>query len=417
MRMRAAVVLGLALIAWRPPLLAGQDSDRIQQLLSKLDDDAIDVRASATTELLEAGMAALPQLRRAAATAGIELNKRLTEIIRKIQERQRLSTLLPPPSRITLEAKELSLREVFEKVSQQTLTPIDASKVPADLKVTVALDHVPLWKAIDRICRASGQVMFDAEPERVVITSEPYVSLPGKITDLFSVALQRIELSTEVAFGQPERFEHFNSVFHASWERGARPCRLKARIEGITDEKGIELVTPGEDVAPVVQSEIFGEAIGVEFSLESPRGPGPQSTRVSRYQVALEFEFALKYAEAKLDLSAGKLPYAENPEFAVRLNRFERQEGTLAATATLTRRGALEAELTADGIILRDKKGKEYRPIVAEGTSTGNEHELSYQLQFPSTPEHAEFTQMTIKIPTEIHRERLELDLKDIALK
>jgi hypothetical protein len=416
-RRLAGAVLGIGLLAGRAPALGCQDAERIQQLLARLDDDAIDVRASATTELLESGMAVIPELRRAAAHAGIELGKRLTEIIGKIQERQRLSALLPPPSRITLEARDLPLREVLEKISRLTPTPIDASKVPGDLKVTVSLDHVPLWKALDQICRASGQVMFDVESERVVVTPEPHVLLPGKVTDLFCVTLQRIELSTEVAFGQPERFERFNSVFHVSWEKGTRPCRVKAHIEGITDENGTEVITPGEEVAPVVQSEVSGDPISVEFSLESPRGPGPQSTRLSRFQVAVEFEFALKYSEAKLDLSGGKLPVAESPEFSIRLSRFEHQEGTLAAAVTLTRRGAFEAELSAEGIILRDKKGREYHPIVTEGTSTGNDHEISYQLQFPSTPEHAEFTQMTVRIPTELHRERLDLDLKDIHLK
>ena len=67
-------------------------------------------------------------------------------------------------------------------------------------------------------------------------------------------------------------------------------------------------------------------------------------------------------------------------------------------------------------MVLRDKNGKEYPAIVTEGTP-GNEAETPYQLSFPSAPEHMEFTEIHIRIPTEVHRERLEVEFKDLNLK
>src|SRR5437870_1632586 len=116
--MRAwAAVLVLSRVALCGP--AEQEQFRIQALLSKLDDDSIEVRAAAAASLTDLGKPALPALRRAAATAGVELKDRLAEVIRKIQDRDRLAMLLPPPSRITIDAKDRPLREVFEKVSKQ----------------------------------------------------------------------------------------------------------------------------------------------------------------------------------------------------------------------------------------------------------------------------------------------------------
>jgi hypothetical protein len=410
-----AAVLVLAGMGWCVPL--AQEERRVQDLLARLDDDAIDVRATAAVALIDLGKAALPALQRSLPSAGVELKDRLQEIIRKIQDRERLASLLPPASRITIDAKDRPLREVFEKLSKQTTTPVDYSEVPEDARVTVTLDRVPLWKAIERICRASGRVMPEVDSDHVVITPEPFVQLPGKMTDLFSITLQRIELSTEVIFGSPDRYERFNANFHVAWEKGARPYHVTARIVELVDESGNELVSVGEDAEPVLMSSIAPDMIRQDFSLDSPRGPGPQATKIGKLKVEIEFEFPLKYSELKLDVSAGKVPAnASCPEFDIRLSRLERQEGALTANLVMVPHGILEGELTAESVLLRDKSGKEYPAIVTEG-APGNETETPYQLSFPSAPEHQEYTEIRIRIPTEVHRERLDVEFKDLNLK
>ena len=394
-----------------------QEDRRVPELLAKLDDDSIEVRAAAALALIDLGKTALPALRQLIPSAGVELKDRLNEIIRKIQDRDRLSSLLPPPSRISINAKNRPLREVFEKLSKQTTTPIDYSQVPEDAKVTVALDRMPLWKALDRICRASGKVMSEVENDHVVITPEPFVELPGKMTDLFCVTLQKLELSTEVVFGSPDRYDRFNSLFHVSWERGARPYHVTAHIAELVDETGSELVTAGEDAESVLMSSIAPDMIRQDFSLDSPHGPGPQALKIAKLKVEIEFEFPLKYAEVKLDVSTGRVPAAAAcAEFDVRLSRLERQEGALTASLVMIPHGPLEGEMTGESVVLRDKNGKEYPAIVTEGTP-GNESETPYQLSFPSAPEHQDFSEIQIRIPTEVHRERLDVELKDLNLK
>jgi hypothetical protein len=276
---------------------------------------------------------------------------------------------------------------------------------------------VPLWKAIDRVCRASGKVMPEVENDHVVITAEPYVELPGRITDLFCVTLQRLELSTEVVFGSPDRYDRFNSTFHVAWEKGARPYHVTAHIAELVDESGNELVAAGEDAESVLMSSIAPDMIRQDFSLDSPHGPGPQALKISKLKVEIEFEFPLKYAEVKLDVSTGKVPAAAGcAEFDVRLSRLERQEGALTASLVMVPHGPLEGEISGESVVLRDKSGKEYPAIVTEGTP-GNESETPYQLTFPSAPEHQEFTEIQIRIPTEVHRERLDVELKDLNLK
>jgi len=407
----------LIFIAASGPLAAPQEDLRVQDLLSKLDDDSIEARASAASALVDQGKAALPALRRALAGAGFELKDRLADVIRKIQDRERLSALLPPPSRITLQAKDRPLREVLQDLAKQTTTMIDVSGVPEDAKVSVSLDRVPLWKALDQVCRASGRVMAEARLGRVVILPESYVELPGRMTDLFSVTLQRIELSTDVTFGSQERYDQFSAGLQVAWGKGARPCTLVARLVDLVDEEGNQLIAPTDELEPAVRSSVNPELIGMDLTLPTSRGPGPQATKISRLHVEVEFEFPLKYAEAKLDLSGGKNSAAADcPEFSVRLHKFERQDGVLTALLVMTPKGPLEGELQSDAVVLRDTKGKEYRPDVTEG-SQANENETPFQLTFPKAPEGTEFTELQIRLPTEVHRERVDVDLKDISLK
>src|SRR5262249_39950477 len=133
---REAEMRVLAAVLILSSLAAPQEDLRIQELLRKLDDDSIEARAAAAAALVDLGKAALPALRRAVAGAGVELKDRLSEVVRKIQDRERLAALLPPPSRITLRAENLPLREVFQKVSKQTSTAIDYSEVPEEARVT-----------------------------------------------------------------------------------------------------------------------------------------------------------------------------------------------------------------------------------------------------------------------------------------
>lgn len=415
MRTLGAVLMVLALSG----SVSLQEDGRLRELLRKLDDDAIEVRAAAATSLAELGKAALPALEKAAAEAGAELRERLAEVLRKIRERERLASILPQPSRITLDARDMPIRGVFEKLSRQTGTAIDYSAIPEAGRVTLSLDRVPLWTAIDQVCRASGRVMADVGPEHVVISPDPFIALPGKITDLFCVTLQRVDLSSKGAFGQQDRFEHFGANFHVAWEKGVHPYRVMKRMIELVDENGIEVVTAADNPEFEPTAPIAPDMIRLDFDVDSDRGPGPGATRLARLKVEIDLEFALKFAEVKVGLAAGKFPVdGECPEFSARLLRFERLEDEEVGTLILTPRLPIDGDLGPDTVtvILRDKAGKEY-PATLTPVPPTNENEIPYQLGFTQAPEDAVFTEIVIRIPTEVHHERLIVDLKDLPLK
>lgn len=411
---RLAAVLILALAAL--PLPAQEDA-RLNELLQKLDDDRIEIRTAAADVLSKMGASTLPILKRVAASAGPEIRDRLAEIIRKIEDRERLARLLPPPSLITLELKNRPLVEALAEIMKQTPTPIEVGEIPPDARVTVSLKKVPLWKALEAVCKANGKIMVNFDGDHVLITPEPYVALPGRWTDRYRVTLESLQLRSSGAFGQPDRFESFNATVQAAWEKGARPWRVVTQLLELVDESGTDVASVTDEEGALTTS-IAPDQIFQNFPVDYPHGPGPQAQRIARLKVGVEFQYPLRFAEVKIDLSPGKVPLSgECSEFSVKLSPLERQDGVLMATLTFTP-GANppDGEPGYDAVILRDKAGKEYLAGVNEGNSP-NENELGYILSFTGVPPNAVPAELILRLPTEIHREKLDLELRDVPLK
>jgi hypothetical protein len=86
--------------------------------------------------------------------------------------------------------------------------------------------------------------MAEVRSDHVAIVPESYVELPGRMTDLFSVTLQRIDLSTEVTFGSQERYDQFTARLQVAWGKGPRPYYVVTHLSELVDEDGNQLIAP-----------------------------------------------------------------------------------------------------------------------------------------------------------------------------
>jgi hypothetical protein len=53
--------------------------------------------------------------------------------------------------------------------------------------------------------------------------------------------------------------------------------------------------------------------------------------------------------------------------------------------------------------------------MVNIGSQT-NDNETAFQMTFQGVPNDAELVELIVRIPTEVHRERIEVELKDLNL-
>lgn len=126
-------------------------TDAVPELIAQLGSDDWRVRDEAQARLIGVGPAAVPMLRRAAEAPGVdpEVASRIRAALHRVE---RFS-----PTLVSLDVKGEHPREVFRQLAEQagvTFTYADLRR-PGVLPVTIRLEGVPFWDAVQRVCRAS----------------------------------------------------------------------------------------------------------------------------------------------------------------------------------------------------------------------------------------------------------------------
>jgi hypothetical protein len=129
---------------------------RIEEIIPRLSDDAIDVRDGAVQALADLGPAALPILRKRAAELGGETKGRLIEACGKIESRNTLAKFLPPLKRITLDWENKPAREALDEVSRRTGLVVETAGANLDGAITFMLKDASPIQALDEICRQAS---------------------------------------------------------------------------------------------------------------------------------------------------------------------------------------------------------------------------------------------------------------------
>jgi hypothetical protein len=385
----------------------------VAELLSRLDDDAIETRTDAARQLVRLGKAALPEIQKALEAAGGERRERLAGIARRIGELDRLSVLLRPPSRITLDAKERPLREVLESLAKQADAELDLEDVPDGEKVTVACRALPFWEALDQVCRASGKVMYEIETEKVLLRAEPYAALPRRFVGGFAVLLSSIEISSSGSFGETERSDAMNVHVEVGWERGTRPTFVRVQFAGLTDDAGKDLLPPAEELPSEFQVAVGpGQRVATAV-LTTGLLPDPKARKLARVRLEVDCGFVLRYGGVAFAEPGARGPQAlECPQYAATLVSCRKEDGAFLATLKVEPRGEA-ATVGPEAFVLKLDDGSAPAAQMREISSDGVSH--TYTLTWPMdgkrTPK-----ELAVRTPVETHEERITAEFKDVPL-
>jgi hypothetical protein len=247
----------------------------VNKLVEKLGDADRQTQIDAETALLKLGPDILPLLTTGPAAEKTAQGQRLMAVARTLKELV--------PRTFTLRRGPMSLGEVLDELAKQTgMTVADRRQVKTDVKVTLDLDRVTFWQAVDAIARAADAGVTLYQPDgAVALVDGPHRPLPVSYSGLFRVLFKKADLTLDLETGN-----HF-CVLHleVAWE---------PRFHAFLTETGPCAVTFGPDAA--------GKALAVQ------QGGGGQATVGGR--TAFEFELRVPAPDrsaTKIDLVRGSL--------------------------------------------------------------------------------------------------------------
>lgn len=248
-------------------LLVTQDPD-IDGLIRKLEEDSPVTRDEAVKALVEAGEKALPKLKARMASAEGQLRALCGQVIEQIAIPKPLRGILPPITRVTIDAQDRSLRDVLEELRTQTRMPMKLGRAEHGShwpKVSVRIvDATPL-EALNAVCRAAKYYWYIPDrngfgrPE-IVIREEPKVALhqgpeinfaqgdydkPRLFIRHYQVEVWEIQLSKSNDFKKPKTRGEVS--FGMNWPAGVNPHALRFEVASAVDDRGNELLEGHDD--------------------------------------------------------------------------------------------------------------------------------------------------------------------------
>jgi hypothetical protein len=136
-------------------LLAGAawaaDPPDYGRLVERLGHADFRVRDDAARALADAGVRAVPALRKGLAHPDPEVRRRAGELLPAIE-----TAALLAPRRVTLKVDRKPLRDVFAEMTRQTGFPIEHWATDPATVYSFDLNDLPFWEALDRVCQATG---------------------------------------------------------------------------------------------------------------------------------------------------------------------------------------------------------------------------------------------------------------------
>jgi hypothetical protein len=201
-------------------------ADPVRALVEKLAGDDVEAREQAETRLRYLGSRALPGLDAALKAADGELRVRIERAIEHIKN-------FGTPPVVTLEAKDRPLREIATELERQTSIPVRATAGASDLTATVSVKETILWKVVEDLCRARGDVMYRFVNDAIEIHVSKFRALPSADHGALRLFVDRF-----IWEGGNLNESHLRMHGGILAPRGSRLLWLDLKVEELTDDTG-----------------------------------------------------------------------------------------------------------------------------------------------------------------------------------
>ncbi|HVS35519.1 MAG TPA: hypothetical protein VMS17_08055, partial [Gemmataceae bacterium] len=160
----AAGPLPVVALTPKQPVHRAATPQQIQDWIGRLGGDDAKASTEAAAALVDVGPPAVDALKKTASGADGKLSRRAGEVLDQIAVAEALA-----PTRIHLKLRNASVADAVAALAGQSAARVEysATAEPGDApkNITLELDNVPFWEAIDRLCEA-GDLSFGFAPGR-----------------------------------------------------------------------------------------------------------------------------------------------------------------------------------------------------------------------------------------------------------
>lgn len=413
-------------------LMALQEPD-VEALLRGLSDESIEVRERSLKTLIELGPKAEAKVRATMESSQGEIRRLCESILAKYAYKNRLESVLPPLKRVSIDARDRSLKDVLKELQSQTGLPVEHADIPDGVITLQVKDATPL-EAVTAVCRVAG-LGFEigsgpgakgaappVKPEPAVwLKADGFADTPRQFVRHFELECSRVTLRRMTRFDFMSRT--CSVGLRLMWPPGVRPDSAYVDIAKVCDDKGVALyekpayATFGQGGDMMFPGRPAHSASGgVEF-----KQPGDEVESVTvRGSVLVHFAGEDRYFTFESpEQSLGQKK--EKADMSVELRDFKLKDGVTIVSVLQT--GQPRNPVPGRMVYMGSLGSSRYQVRLEDGTTVtcrsthgrgggGSTHVM--ELHFPGLT--SKVTAFEVLAETAYHEERFDFELKDIPL-
>jgi hypothetical protein len=379
-------------------ILMGAQDDlerKVDELAKGLVEEDLEAQDRAAAALAALGPGAVDAIKKRAERAEGDLKARLLAAVTEIERRERMKEYLAGPSIVTLKAEKMPLQEALDALKKQAKSRASNVSGVKDDPVSVDLQNVPYFEAVDRVCRAHGGLVMRIPlngwglEEGITIAKGDPTRAPRKIEGAFIVELAAVTLTSTSDFGGSAT-EEMRLDFRAGSEKGNRPTGAKVKITSLVDEKGTSYV---EHVAAGREFGGGWQWVPNQFNVAVSKIPPAEVKSLKEVAGVLELEFPADIEVIKVENPVGQKGVAvAGASLSFKLVECTKSE---RAVKCVIETGP-DVDLWNRDFKLVDKSGKKHGTNGWSSTSDGTK--TTATLDFP-VPEGAEIVELRLTQP------------------
>lgn len=395
---------------------------RVRALVEQFQADEIQAVDDAMAGLIALGPPALEAIRQEHKKSAGDARLRLEEVLRKIERNVKRGRALGTPVLVTLDAKEKPLPEALEEIRKATGQPLVFEDLPAD-KVTLALDKVGFWEALDRLCKAHGGVMWEVVEKEIVVSKRPYRDLPKVFRGNQVVFFSRLTSDQRLYGVRSEPSLYLEGGF--AWTKGSIVPRESFVVEEFTDDQGTDLRAQAAGGATFTLSEEEAMEPGQltkSLGFSETGVLHDKASKLARLKGSLRLEYVLESRKiASFERPAGRIgkPQREG-SLTVTIKSFSASENDVDANVTVEVANAREKLLIrASGFRLIDSKGAAHAAsgwVDEDVDEDTGKIDYDCDLEF-KLPDKTVIVALEFTVPTDLEEIVIPFDFKDLPLK